>query len=160
MIKEIAGLKIGIYWVSWMIHSTQPFRREILDCLFSSLFRHQKPSLKSLRENCDLIVVLSQLGESKDRKLARENPQIDLILGGGGESKRAVMERVNEIPIYRLEPRGGYLGLVNYSLVDTKKPIKFMISSERDEMEKRLERLISRSMQIKTEMANQESRMR
>ncbi len=100
-----------------------------------------------------MIVVLSQLGESKDRKLARENPQIDLILGGGGESKRAVMERVNEVPIYRLEPRGGYLGRIDYSLVDTKKPIKFLISSERDELEKRLERLITRSMQIKSDMA-------
>ena len=63
------------------------------------------------------------------------------------------MERVNEVPIYRLEPRGGYLGRIDYSFVDTKKPIKFLISSERDEMEKRLERLITRSMQIKSEMA-------
>ena len=93
-----------------------------------------KSLAKSLREHCDLLVVLSQLGESKDKKLARENPQIDLILGGGGESTRVVTERVNEVPIYRLEPRGGYLGRIDYSLVETKKPIKFLISSERDEM--------------------------
>jgi hypothetical protein len=37
--------------------------------------------------------------------------------------------------------------------MDTKKPIKFLISSERDEMEKRLERLNARSMEIKMEMA-------
>ena len=152
VIKDIATLKIGIFG--------------LLDDTFNSTLQERDPGLsilepfstlkaltKSLRESCDLIVVLSQLGESKDRKLARENPQIDLILGGGGESKRAVIERVNEVPIYRLEPRGGYLGLVNYSLVDTKKPIKFLISSERDEMEKRLERLISRSIQIKMEIA-------
>jgi len=64
-----------------------------------------------------------------------------------------VTERVNEVPIYRLEPRGGYLGRIDYSLVETKKPIKFLISSERDEMEKRLERLNTRSTQIKSEMA-------
>ena len=109
--------------------------------------------MKGLREYCDFIVVLSQLGESKDKKLARENREIDLILGGGGESKRVVMERENETPIYRLEPRGGYLGRVDYSLSDTKRPIKFMISSEREEIEKKLERLISHSTQIKTEMA-------
>jgi len=44
-----------------------------------------KALTKSLREYCDILVVLSQRGESKDKKLARENPQIDLILGGGGE---------------------------------------------------------------------------
>jgi hypothetical protein len=152
VIKEVAGLKIGIFG--------------LLDDLFNPTLQGKDPGLtileplstskaltRSLREYCDLIVVLSQLGESKDKKLAKENSQIDLILGGGGESKRAVTERANEIPIFRLEPRGGYLGRIDYTLVDTKKPIKFLISSERDEMGKRLERLITRSMQIEAEMA-------
>jgi hypothetical protein len=152
VIKEIVGLKMGIIG--------------LLDEQFTTTLQEKDPGLtilepistskaltKSLRENCDLIVVLSQLGESKDKKLAKENREIDLILGGGGEAKKAVAERVNEVPIYRLEPRGGYLGRVDYSLMDTKKPIKFLISNERDEMEKRLERLVTRSMQIKMEMA-------
>jgi len=152
VIKEIRELKIGIIG--------------LLDDAFNSILQEKDPGLtfldpistskaltKGLREHCDLIIVLSQLGESKDMKLAREDPQIDLILGGGGESKRAVMERVNGTAIYRLEPRGGYLGRVDYSLVDTKKPIKFLISSERDEMEKKLKRLITRSVQIEAEMA-------
>lgn len=152
VIKEIAGLKIGIFG--------------LLDDAFNSTLQERDPGLsildpfstsktltKSLREYCDFIVILSQLGESKDKKLARENRDIDLILGGGGESKRAVTERVDEVPIYRLEPRGGYLGRIDYSFVDIKKPIKFLISSERDEVEKRKERLIARAMQIKSEMA-------
>jgi len=157
VIKEIAGLKIGIVGV--------------LDDQFNPTLQENDPGLtilepistvkaliKSLRENCDLIVVLSQLGESKDVKLARENREINLILGGGGESKRAVAERQNGTSIYRLEPRGGYLGRVDYSLADTKKPIKILISSERDEIEKRLERVISRSTQIKADMAKSEKR--
>jgi ribosomal protein L17 len=152
VVQEIAGLKIGIFG--------------LLDDVFNPSLQEKEPRMtilepittsralaKSLREYCDILVVLSQLGESKDKRLARENPQIDLILGGGGESKRVVTEQVNEVPIYRLEPRGGYLGRIDYCLVNTKKPIKFFISSERDEMEKRLERLITRSMQIKSEMA-------
>jgi hypothetical protein len=152
VIKEIAGLKIGIFG--------------LLDDTFNSTLQERDPGLsildpfstsktltKSLREYCDLIACLSQLGESKDKKLARENRDIDLILGGGGESKRVVMERVDGTAIYRLEPRGGYLGRVDYSLVDTKRPIKFMISGEREEIEKKLERLISHSTQIKMEMA-------
>ncbi len=152
VIKEIAGLKIGIFG--------------LLDDLFNPALQEKDPGLilleplatskaltKSLREYCDMIVVLSQLGESKDKRLARENREIDLILGGGGESKRAVMERVNEVSIYRLEPRGGYLGRIDYSLVNLTKPIKFMMAGEQDEMEKRLERLITRSGQIKSEIA-------
>lgn len=152
VIKEIAGLKIAIFG--------------LLDDRFNSALQEMDPSLtildpvtilkeltKRLRESSDLIIVLSQLGESKDKKLAWENPQIDLILGGGGDALKAVIERVNEVPIYRLEPRGGYLGHVDYSLNDTRKPIKFLISSERDDLEKRLERLIARSIQIRSEMA-------
>ena len=152
VIKEIAGLKIGIFGL--LDDTFNPILQEkesgltILDPISTS-----KALTKNLREYCDLIVALSQLGESKDKKLAKENPQIDLILGGGGESKRAVTESVNEVPIYRLEPRGGYLGRIDYTLADTKKPIKFLISRERDEMEKRLERLITRTMQIDAEMA-------
>jgi hypothetical protein len=152
VVKEIAGLKIAIVGLLDDTFNASLQEREpglvILDPILAS-----KALTKSLREYCDLIVVLSQLGESRDKKLAKEDSQIDLILGGGGESKKAVSERVNEVPIYRLEPRGGYLGRIDYSFVDTKKPIKFLISSERDEIEKRLERLDTRTMQIKSEMA-------
>jgi hypothetical protein len=152
VIKEIGGIKIAI--LGLLDDQFNPTLQEadpsliILDPIAAS-----KDLTKGLRVHSDLIVVLSQLGESKDKKLARENPQIDLILGGGGEAQRAVVDRVNETPVYRLEPRGGYLGRVDYTLVDTKKPIKFLISSERDDLEKRLERLITRSIQIKSEMA-------
>ena len=157
VIKEVASLKIGIVGV--------------LDDQFNPTLQENNPGLiilepistvkaliKSLREYCDLIVVLSQLGESKDIKLARENREINLILGGGGESKRAVAERQNGVSIYRLEPRGGYLGRVNYSLADTKKPIKFLISSEREQIEKRLERVISHSKQIIADMGKFEKK--
>lgn len=152
VIKEIEGLRIGIFGLlddgfSQSLQGREP-GLAILDPLSTS-----KAVTGKLRESCDLIVALSQLGESKDLKLARGNPEINLILGGGGEAKKAVAERVNGVPIYRLEPRGGYLGRVDYSLKDTKRPIRFQISSERDEMEKKLERLITRSIQIKSEMA-------
>ncbi|NWF93891.1 MAG: hypothetical protein HXY46_13325 [Syntrophaceae bacterium] len=152
VIKEILGLKVGI--IGLMDDQFSPGIQEqeagvtVLEPLSTS-----KAVIKRLREYCDLIVVLSQLGASKDRKLARQNPEIDLILGGGGEATRAILERVNEVPIYRLEPRGGYLGRIDYSLVDVKRPIKFVVISERDEIEKRLERLITRSIQIKSEIA-------
>ena len=152
VIKEVAGLKIGIGGL--MSDEFNPALQErepglnILDPFTTS-----RALIKNLDGSCDLIVVLSQLGEMKDKRLAKENPRIDLILGGGGEAKRAVHERVNEVPIYRLEPRGGYLGRIDYFLSDNKRPIKFLISQERDEMEKRLERLLTRSIQIKSEMA-------
>ncbi len=152
IVKEIAGLRVGILG--------------LLDDRFNPILREKSPGLtvaepvaalkaamKRLRDHCDFIVLLSQLGGSKDRKLAGEVHGIDLILGGGGESRRAVMEEENGTAIYRLEPRGGYLGRVDYSLNNTERPIKFTISDEREELQKKLERLVFRSMQIRKEMA-------
>ena len=151
-IKETAGLRVGVLG--------------LLDDHFNSTLQEKDPGLnvtepvaalkaamKGLREYCDLIVVLSQLGESKDKKLAREAHDIDLILGGGGESRRVVMERENGTAIYRLEPRGGYLGRVDYSLSDTKRPIQFTISDEQEALQKKLERLAFHATQMRTEMA-------
>jgi hypothetical protein len=157
MIKDIAGLKIGIVGVlDDQYNPTLQVKDPGLNILepFSTI----KTILKGLKEYCDFIVVLSQLGESKDRKLVREIQEINLILGGGGESKRGVVERLNGTSIYRLEPRGGYLGRVDYSLTETKKPIQFFISSERDQIEKRLERVISHSLQIKTNIEKSEKK--
>ena len=152
VIKEIAGLRIGI--VGLLDDQFNPTLQEKDPGLhIIEPFSAFKATIKGLREYCDFVVILSQLGESKDKKLARENRDIDLILGGGGESKRAILERVNGTAIYRLEPRGGYLGRVDYSLVDMKRPIKFIISSEQEETEKKLERIINHSTKIKTEMA-------
>jgi len=151
VIKEVGGLRIGVLGLlDDQFNLTLQEKDPGLNIIepFSAL----KAAMKGLREYCDLIVVLSQLGELRDQKLARENRDIHLILGGGGESKRAVMERVNGTAIYRQEPRGGYLGRVDYSLADTKRPIQFMTSGEREEIEKKLERLISNSSKIKAEM--------
>ena len=152
-IKEIGGLKIGILGLmdDEILSGLQEREPEphVLNPFLTA-----KDLVKSLRESCDLIIVLSQLGESKDRRLAREIPEIDLILGGGGEMRRVVAERVKEVPIFRLEPRGGYLGRIDYTLADTRRPIRFEPSDERDETEKRLEMLRSRVAHLTSELGS------
>jgi len=151
VIKEVAGLRIGIVGLlDDQFNLTLQEKDPGLN--ITEPFSALKAAMKGLKEYCDLIVVLSQLGESKDKRLAGENRDIDLNLGGGGESNRAVVERVNGTAIYRLEPRGGYLGRVDYSLADTKRPFQFIISGEREEIEKKLERLTFHSTRIKAEM--------
>jgi hypothetical protein len=152
VIEEIHGLKIGIFGVlDDTLNQSLQEREPALTIL--EPYALSKDLIQTLNGHCDLIIVLSQLGERKDRKLAQENSRIALILGGGGELKRAVSERINGIPIYRLEARGGYLGRIDYTLADMKKPVQFQISKERDDLERKLDRVISRTINIKTEMA-------
>lgn len=151
IIKEVSGIKIGIIGLidnqyTITLNNTEP-GLTILDPISTT-----KNLIKGLREYCHLIVILSQLEDSKTRRLAREIQGIDLILGGGGESMRAIVDNVNGIPIRRLEPRGGYLGRIDYTISDSKKPIKFISSVEREELEKRLERLNNRYAQLNSEI--------
>jgi formylmethanofuran dehydrogenase subunit E len=152
VIKDIHGLKIGIFGVLDDAFNQRLQEREPTLMILEP-FSQSRDLIRTLKEHCDLIVALSQLGERKDRKLVMENPEIDLILGGGGESNRAVSERINGIPIYRLEPRGGYLGRIDYTLADMKKPIRIRVSKERDELERKLERVTSRTISLRAEMA-------
>ena len=77
-IEEIGGLKIG--WIGatapyetfyrlqdWKVEKPIPLIREIVE---------------QIQADVDLIVVLSHLGIKDDEELAREIPEIDLILGG------------------------------------------------------------------------------
>ncbi|MFQ6080009.1 MAG: hypothetical protein ACE5NJ_12885 [Thermodesulfobacteriota bacterium] len=81
--EEIAGIKVGIVglmsqWVNEVLKGKEPYL-EVLNP-----FGAVRPSVTELRKSCDLVIVLSQLGERGDRELALKVPGIDIIVGGAG----------------------------------------------------------------------------
>lgn len=67
-----------------------------------------------LREQADLVVVLSHLGVSDDRRLARSVAGIDLIVGGHDHHRfdQPLME--GDVPIVQAGERGGWLGRMDF----------------------------------------------
>jgi 2',3'-cyclic-nucleotide 2'-phosphodiesterase (5'-nucleotidase family) len=57
----------------------------------------------------DLLVVLSHLGLSLDRKLAAAVPRIDLLLGGHSHDTLAQPQYVNDVAIVHAGPYGKYV---------------------------------------------------
>jgi len=57
----------------------------------------------------DLLVVLSHLGLSRDRALARRVPRIDVILGGHSHDTLERPEYVGEVPIVHAGPYGRFV---------------------------------------------------
>ena len=55
------------------------------------------------------LVVLSHVGLSLDRELARRVPRIDLLLGGHSHDTLFEPERVNGVPIVHAGPYGRYV---------------------------------------------------
>ncbi len=57
----------------------------------------------------DMLLVLSHVGLSLDRKLAERVPRIDLILGGHSHDTLFAPEEVNGVPIVHAGPYGQYV---------------------------------------------------
>jgi len=57
----------------------------------------------------DMLLVLSHVGLSLDRKLAERVPRIDLILGGHSHDTLFTPEEVNGVPIVHAGPYGQYV---------------------------------------------------
>lgn len=158
LIKNISGIRIGIMGLlddqfNITLSQMEP------DLLILDPITHTKNNLiKGLREYCDLLIVLSQLGEMKTKKLAKEVPEIDLILGGGGGAIKSITDNINGVPIFSMEPRGSYLGKLDYSISDLKKPLKVISAHEYEELEEKLKSLTNHYIKIKSEIEKSEEK--
>jgi len=63
----------------------------------------------------DMLVVLSHIGLSLDRKLAERVPRIDLILGGHSHDTLFEPEIVHDVPIVHAGPYGEYVSCTELS---------------------------------------------
>jgi 2',3'-cyclic-nucleotide 2'-phosphodiesterase/3'-nucleotidase len=144
--EEVSGIKIGITglisrWVNEVLKEKEPYL-EVLDPLDAV-----KPYVEELRKSCDIVVVLSQLGQRGDRELALEVPGIDVIVGGGW-SKRIRYSRIRETIMYRLEPRGGYLGKLDLFLTRKDKPLRLTDHEQKEREVTKLEKVKKKRMEI------------
>jgi 5'-nucleotidase / UDP-sugar diphosphatase len=72
----------------------------------------------ALKAQADLVVVLSHLGVAEDRRVAREVPGVDLVVGGHNHNvyEKPVVE--NGVPILQAGDRGLYLGRLDLAVTD------------------------------------------
>ncbi len=148
--EEITGIKVGIvglmsHWANEVLKEREPYL-EVLDPVVAV-----KPYVEELRKSCDLIIVLSQLGERGDRELALKVPGIDIIVGGS-RGERIRYSKIRETLMYRLEPRGGYLGKLDLFLVRKGKPLHLTDYKQRDRIVKKVETIQKRWVKIEREI--------
>jgi len=63
----------------------------------------------------DMLVVLSHLGLSRDRELARRVPRVDVVLGGHSHDTLAEPERVSGVPVVHAGPYGRFVSRSEFS---------------------------------------------
>lgn len=78
-----------------------------------------KNEVESLRAQVDLLVVLSHVGISFDQELAREVPEVDLVLGGHTHHLLEVAQKIGKTTIAAAGVYGHHLGHVIIELDDS-----------------------------------------
>jgi len=125
VIKDLAGIKVGIFSVvgdQWYLFDKDAFPEEI------KIEPTREAIAKILEEfegKVDFIVLLSHQDRSIDRKVAREFPQINLIVGGHDEKMITRPIRVGRTLILNAGVAGDYVGIVRLG-IDTSGHVRIM----------------------------------
>lgn len=86
-----------------------------------SLAHDLMPQYHFLRDSADLVVMVTHLGLDDDRILARNNPWVDLIIGGHSHTLVKGADWVGEVPITQSKSRLKYMALTTIVLENGKK---------------------------------------
>jgi 5'-nucleotidase len=129
VIKEIGGLKIAFLG---LIISELPPRippQHIDTLIFADPVTTAKKYVTLMKSQSDLVVVISHLGLSQDKVLAKVVPDIDIIIGGHDGKVLYDPVKIEEVLILQAGDRGQYIGKLTLEFDGQKR-----ISSSRNEL--------------------------
>jgi len=115
MVFEAAGIRVGFLTLTYHNtgHTGNPKNYAGLE--FKDGIDTVRQYLPGLRERADLVVVLSHLGSAMDRVLAREVPELDIIIGAHSHD-RIANERIGEITLVQAVSDNSVMGEIVVSL--------------------------------------------
>ncbi|MDD5166080.1 MAG: metallophosphatase [Candidatus Omnitrophica bacterium] len=116
IIKEVAGIKIGIIGVTNLLAKDKVPELEIIEPV--PAVRRAVGELKA--RNVDIIVLLSHLGEQADLKLIEEVKGIDVLIIGHSRSKEEVATRAGSTIIARPDWQGRKLDKLSLTFTGNK----------------------------------------
>ena len=118
VIKEIAGIKIGVFGMmtSDLLKICKLDDEVSVDKDIVSVAQDVVNNLAS--KGCDIIIGLTHIGTRLDRELAQKVNGIDIIVGG--HSHEYVYETIGNTIIVQDGARGKYLGVLRFTFKDGK----------------------------------------
>ncbi len=112
---EVKGIKIGLLGVMVPM-VTQRMKTQALSAyLWSPPIEAAQKVCRELRPKVDLLICLSHIGLSQDRRLAEACPELDLIFGGHSHHVLDPPEVVSDVPILQAGSHGRFYGITEWS---------------------------------------------
>lgn len=107
-VREMAGVRVGFLGLT----IPYPIFYELMGWRLSDPLETISEWVPRIREEVDVLVLLSHLGLTRDRQLAQDVPGIDLILGGHTHHLLEAPERIGDTLIAAAGKFGQYVGHV------------------------------------------------
>ncbi|MBI4640788.1 MAG: bifunctional metallophosphatase/5'-nucleotidase [Candidatus Tectomicrobia bacterium] len=120
IVKELGGVKIAILGLTNPLTPTYMIPENTKGIKFENPIETTKQHLPLLREQANIVIILSHMGLDTDRELAQHVHGIDLIIGGHSHTSLQEPEWVEGVPIVQAGSRAEYLGRIDL-VVDGKK---------------------------------------
>lgn len=86
LLLEKNGIKIGVFGVMVPMVTDRMASRHTSQFLWTQPIPAAQAQAQKIRPQVDLLICLSHIGLTQDRRLAEASPEIDLILGGHSHS--------------------------------------------------------------------------
>lgn len=112
------GLRVGVIGLTTAETPQTTFPTNVEGLTFDDPVATARHAVPVLEEQCDLVVALTHIGVAEDRRLAREVPGVDVIVGGHNHLAIPTPERVGETVIAQAQDNGRYLGRLDLTIVD------------------------------------------
>ncbi len=116
VMKRVGGLRVAILGVVTPDTPQATHPRNVAGLTFTDPAAAVREHLPRLRQEADLVVVLSHLGYAADRKLAQAVPGIDVIVGGHSHTRLERPERLNGTWIVQACEHGRFLGVLDLTV--------------------------------------------
>jgi 2',3'-cyclic-nucleotide 2'-phosphodiesterase (5'-nucleotidase family) len=119
-IKELKGIKVGIIGVVTEDVPLATHPRNVAGIEFISPMKIVEKYIKELKNQVDVMVVLSHIGYPADRVLAEKVEGIDVIVGGHSHTKVTNPVNIGKTLIVQVWEHGKALGVVDLTIKDGK----------------------------------------
>lgn len=118
IIKELEGLRVGIIGIVTEETPVATHPRNVSGLKFLASAETVEKSLKELKNQADVIIVLSHIGHAADRALAERVNGIDVIVGGHSHTKILKPVRIGDTLIVQAWEHGKALGVLDLTVRD------------------------------------------
>jgi 5'-nucleotidase/UDP-sugar diphosphatase len=114
VVIQVSGVRIGILGLTTLDTITLEWPAAIKDIKIEDPFETARALMPEVTAQSDVVVVLSHLGAAEDRRLAKEVPGIDFIVGGHSHTPIRDWEWIGNTLITQAAPSAAALGRIDF----------------------------------------------